>query len=419
MFDSQAKVAEGIVSNDVKIMPFMPQVISSLGGCVVHDVAKTCAGPRIEVRRHFWRRPTIALMSNPVERSRFKLHEIPSPFVNYFVNDITKIHQAELAAAGSAGGIVIDITRDIFTGVLDLGGGCYIMNPADGVGIVDGLSKETMGYDILRSILGFDPKAIGYERDGDEFLELWKLFFLRKLDFLTRAFGKVVLLEIYFTPNLVGGHVEERLVEGADKANAMLADMYAFARDKNLTVVSLERSAFQTGHFVPWGGPSLTHFVPETLARLADRVSDVIAPSGDDERRLVRQAYRRAGQHEQAMRWLNAEKAKRADLESRLQDMQRDADAQTTRADGEVRALQDRCRALEAELVDRDAERDAERAAHNARLEAEAQRIAELEARIADEARRRIAAPSAYARARKGLARTRRRCLRAMRLSRR
>lgn len=194
------------------------------------------------------------------------------------------------------------------------------MNPAEGVGIVDGLTEETMSEDVLENVLGFKPKPISYARDEEEFMELWKFFFERKISYLKEKFDEAILLELYFTPRLATGGVKPDFVDQSERANGVLARMYAFARQQKRAIVSLERSAFRTGDLVPWGGPSLTHFVPETIARHSDRVRAIVAPNGGERNRyLVRQAYRRAQEHEQAVPWLNAEKAARERLASALE----------------------------------------------------------------------------------------------------
>lgn len=320
--------------------------ITSVGGCVVYEVAKRCSDASFKWQKHYWRRPTIALMSAPVERSKYKLGKIPTEFINYFVNDISKSHLSELDAVGQGGAVIFDITRDLFTGVLDLGGGCYIMNPVDGVGIVDGLTPDTMDLEMIYNILGSRPNVIDYRTQRELFFDLWKIHFQKMMWFFEARFQHVILLEIYFTHEAVFGGSQPSLVEGADAANRILADMYAFARSQGVEIVGLERSAYVTGHFVPWGGPSLTHFVEETLERLADRVVARIDPSLPLSEGFVRQAYRRAETFEQTMIWLNNCKV---DLEKHRQEiaaLKQESASKDSQTQIEIDSLNEKIRSL-------------------------------------------------------------------------
>lgn len=294
-------------------------MVSSLGGCIVHDVVKILKSDGISLNPHLWRRPTIALMSEAVTRSRYKLHDIPVEFINYFVNDYTKLHRSEIENQPGKNAIVFDITRDLFTGVVQIGDESFIMNAAEAVGIVDGLTKETMNIEKVKSIIGSDLKVYGLNRDRDEFFELWKVYFEKLVEFLRSNFDQIIMLKLFFTDRVIGGEIRPDLSSGVEKANPLLERMYAFAETLNVPMVELEREAYVTGHFVSWGGPSLTHYVSETTTRLADAVLALLKPDTDSDDNFRVQAYKRAADAERHLIWLNQEKARLAKLEKALE----------------------------------------------------------------------------------------------------
>ena len=284
----------------------------------MHDVVQMLKSDGISLNAHLWRRPTIALMSEAVTRSRYKLHDMPIEFVNYFVNDYAKLHRSEIENQQGKNAIVFDITRDLFTGVVKIADESYVMNAAEAVGIVDGLTEDSMSMEKVKSIIRSDLKVYGLNQDKDEFFELWKIYFQKLIDFLRSNFDQVIMLKLFFTDKMVSGAVNADLSEGAAKANPLLERMYQYAEELNVTTVELEREAYVTGHYVSWGGPSLTHYVSETTTRLADAVLALLRPenSSDDNFRL--QAYRRAADSERHLIWLQQEKDRIAKLELEL-----------------------------------------------------------------------------------------------------
>jgi hypothetical protein len=96
----------------------------SLGGCTLSETVKRLDPDRFEHLRHFWRRPTLALVARPSARP---LPPLPEPFRAYFEKDASKAHLDELLDCG-ADVIIMDLTRDLVTGVIDLGGGAFVIN---------------------------------------------------------------------------------------------------------------------------------------------------------------------------------------------------------------------------------------------------------------------------------------------------
>jgi hypothetical protein len=357
--------------------------IYSIGGCVALEVARRLGEAGDGHLDHFWRRPTIALMSNPVSRFHFDLHELPPAFVNYFVNDAAGAHLKEIERLPAGSTVVIDITRDIFTGVVEVEPGAFVMNPLDGVGIVAGLTTETMSSEILTRLLKAEPKIINPLADKDRFLKLWKAAIDHQIATLSQKFENIILLEIYFTFNLASHDRKAPFSEiDVRESNSILSSMYDYIRDrKELIFASISQDKMMTGRHVAWDGPFYTHFVDESYALFCDEIKAKLTqdrPSGESF--LQRSAFKRAKdyedlretfdtllvQHDQMKNALAAMQQRNAELEqmteqdaaTRIADL---AHAQAAAAEHAQKIAQ--AKSLIADLRQHPARRDAECAA--------------------------------------------------------
>jgi hypothetical protein len=275
--------------------------IYSIGGCVALEVARRLGEAGDGHLDHFWRRPTIALMSNPVSRFHFDLHELPPAFVNYFVNDAAGAHLKEIERLPAGSTVVIDITRDIFTGVVEVEPGAFVMNPLDGVGIVAGLTTETMSSEVLTRLLKAEPKIINPLADKDRFLKLWKAAIDQQISVLSQKFENIILLEIYFTFNLASHDRKAPFSEiDVRESNSILSSMYDYIRDrKELIFASISQDKMMTGRHVAWDGPFYTHFVDESYALFCDEIKAKLTQDRHSgESFLQMSAFKRAKDYE-------------------------------------------------------------------------------------------------------------------------
>lgn len=187
---------------------------------------------------------------------------------------------------------MIDVTRDIFTGVIEIEPGVFVMNPLDGRDIVAGLTPESMTPEILAATLKTEPKFINPLRDTESFLVLWKEPIDRKINFLSKKFENILLLEIYFTHRIASHERPSPMTaHEADTQNSLLASMYEHMQDnEKVTFVSIEQDHLITGRYVAWGGPSYTHFINETYALFCDAATAALTQSKQPEQSFLRTA---------------------------------------------------------------------------------------------------------------------------------
>lgn len=276
-----------------------PYQLLSLGGSATYEVAKRVRPTFGTHSAHLWRRPTIALMSDPASHSRFKYEIIPRDFVNYFVNDLMKSHLRQIDLQTNKEVLLADITRDIFTGVVQLDSDCFVMDPVDGIDIVDGLDADNMSEEILFDLLGGTHKRYSFEREPEEFFAIWTHYFDQFCTWALQRFREVVISSFYFTNKCNSTpYRHDFAVERCARANAMLERMYKHARGKNIRFLDVDSSYLITGNDVPWGGPFPKHYLPETYELYAELLSgsscvtiDNMSGAG-----FVRQAFCRAQQ---------------------------------------------------------------------------------------------------------------------------
>lgn len=277
--------------------------VYSIGGCVVHEVAKRISKFSEGHADHFWRRPTIALMSKPIDRFHFNIHELPSAFVNYFINDASASHRREIENLPSRGSVFIDITRDIFTGVIEIEPDKFILNPLDGVDIVENLNANTINETILSKILKSDFQLISHNNDRNKFLKLWEKNIDLMIDMLSRKFDNVFILEIYFTSKIANGTNSSNIdSEYEHYVNGLLFEMYEKIRHRSDSIfVSIDQNKMITGKQVEWGGPTYTHFIEETYALFCDRVLQMMTQGKSDFSFIEEASFERARAHEKTI----------------------------------------------------------------------------------------------------------------------
>lgn len=301
--------------------------IYSIGGCVAFEVAKRLGEAGEGHLDHFWRRPTIALMSKPVSRFRFNLHDIPSDFINYFVNDASGAHRKELERLPSGSTVVTDVTRDVFTGVIEIEPGAFVMNPLDGLGIVPGLTKESMTPAILANALRSEPRIIHPLKETDAFLDLWKTAINDKINLLSEKFENILLLEIYFTHKKASFTRTAPFTEkDAGIRNSLLKEMYDYLRENpKVTFVSIDKETMITGRHVAWGGPFYTHFIDETYAIFCDAATSALTQGKQSSRDfLTDTAITRAKKYEDARFSLQQMEIRYREVSAKLEQSQQE-----------------------------------------------------------------------------------------------
>jgi len=242
-------------------------------------------------------------MSNPVSRFRFDLHKLPAEFVNYFVNDAAGAHRTEIENLPAGSSVVIDVTRDIFTGIIEIEPEAFVMNPLDGLGIVAGLTTDSMTPEILAGALKTEPRIIAPLSDTETFLTLWKAAIDKKIELLSKKFENILLLEIYFTHKKASFERSSPFTsDDAAIRNSILSSMYEHLRDNSkINIISIEKDHMLTGRHVAWGGPFYTHFIDETYALFCDAATEVLTQGKQTDRSfLTNTAIDRAKKYEDA-----------------------------------------------------------------------------------------------------------------------
>lgn len=276
----------------------------SLGGCQVHEVAARLGAQGGGHIDHFWRRPTIALMSEPVSRFTYNLHKLPPAYANYFVNDATCMHRAEISQIRNGGNIIFDITRDVFTDVIELEFNSFITNPASAANLIEDLNAENMNSQVVEEILKFSPRKISAYDDLETFFSIWKSAFDKQIALFKQNFDNIFLLEIYFTTKTATDDQQSPSEDHAILTNSILQKMYDSVRsEKDIHVISIDRSKMITGATSKWGGPHHTHFVCETHALYCDKIVRLLSQDRENENKTLEiTAFERVKMHEDAKR---------------------------------------------------------------------------------------------------------------------
>ena len=280
--------------------------VVSLGGCVSDQIAQSMDDTYYVNCGHFWRRPTIPLVSAPVEYYNYKTSLMPKEYVGYFINDVNKLHFKDFMSINSETVVIMDITRDYLTGVVELEEDKYALNPIDGKGFLFGLNNETINEEILKEILRKD-KLVTHNaaKQPDSFFELWSKSIVKLSDIFSEKFPHVLVPEVYFCTESLELHEGHQLdTNSPPVANPILAKMYNFIRNHTkFKVISAPRHRMLTGSDVPWGGPTVTHFITETYAIFCQEADKIIRGLDHvDTFYLERAAFNRAALHAKEQR---------------------------------------------------------------------------------------------------------------------
>lgn len=319
-------------------------------------------GHVIAHRRHMWRRPTIAMVSPPVSRFRFDFAKLPTEFANYFVNDAGGKHFAELKCRSPEDErvFVFDVTRDVFTGVVEIEPGVWVMDPVDAISMVEGLTTETMSAEILAEICRDNAGRLSAVRNWDEWFPVWKAAFKTFAATIEGQYERTLIAEIYPTLERYDTVAVFYAVNIAEM-NERLGHMYRWIRENfDFEWIGVPRDRAITGATgVPYGGPTPTHFIAETHGLFAmDFIRTLNNGFGDNHpkfdpvRPLVDQAFERARLHEQGLEEIARLKTQIEDLTAQVTA----ANEQIAGHDAVMAAVREeyeqRLALLEAELAD-------------------------------------------------------------------
>ncbi|WP_292050843.1 DUF6270 domain-containing protein [Brevundimonas sp. UBA5866] len=298
----------------------------SLGGCVVGHLAATMNGRAVRHTRHMWRRPTIAMMSQPVSRFRFDFTKVPAGYANYLVNDAGGAHREEIMApnAPEERVFVFDVTRDVITGVVEIEPDVWIMDPIDAVYLVESLKPDTMTEEVLQHFCKGNARRMSAVHHWDEFFPRWQKAFRAFAAIIEGRFDKVIVAEIYPTRARLDSS-NPFFAPNVEEMNDRLEIIYAWLKEHyDFEWIGVPRERSVTGVTgLPFNGPTPTHFVQESHTLMAGHFISKInsmrnpnAPLIDASSPLVEQAFERAKQHEQALEEIKALKARLANAES-------------------------------------------------------------------------------------------------------
>ena len=243
--------------------------IKSLGGCLTASVMQTCHLHAGIQHRHYWRRPTLALMGQPFGEVPEWPDYIPPFLVKYLGKDMGKDHLRQLVD-GPCDVLVFDITRDVLQNVMDFGGDRMITDP---------LSLRGWSYDAdrpdradLDAIFG-KPYTIRTYEDPD-FFGLYEHFF----DLFVasaRCFDRVVINRIYYTDR-IASRVEESFGDAGlvKRVNRFLDRAYHHIERYYPEIAwnSVDARFMLSSDSAPYG-LFHTHYISESVGLLADGVA--------------------------------------------------------------------------------------------------------------------------------------------------
>ncbi|BBU63614.1 hypothetical protein MSC49_35490 [Methylosinus sp. C49] len=287
----------------------------TIGGCSTYESGIRLNEGLFQSRGHLWRRPTISLVADPIEKIDSRFSCLPPQFLTYLVNDAKKLHLQNLLET-DAEVLVFDITRDLRSGVVALSETQFVIDPLEGINILEGLTPETMNQEVFDKVFK-GGERISFHANWARFFPLWKRAFARSIEILSKKFSRLVLLEHYFTCKVNGVPYTYDFAPGAaEMANIALEKMYDFARSFDcVSFVSLPRKLFITGREAPWGGPSDTHYLPEVYLLYAEKTAQLLFPDREDgSRAIIDQLFLRAAERDDLILQIQALTAERDQL---------------------------------------------------------------------------------------------------------
>ena len=245
------------------------QVIKSLGGCLTKSVMRICHRHTAIRHRHFWRRPTLALMARPLG----SVPEWPDfivPFlVEYMGQDIRKDHLRQLVE-GPCGVLVFDLTRDVLQGIMDFGDDRMIADPLSLRGCSYNADRPDRAD--LDAIFGSSYKLRAFE-DAD-FFGLYEHFFDLFMASAKR-FDRLIINRIYYTDR-IASKLEEGFGDAAlvRRVNLFLDRAYRHIERHYPEIVwnGVDARFMLSSDAAPYG-LFHTHYISETVGLLADGVA--------------------------------------------------------------------------------------------------------------------------------------------------
>ena len=234
----------------------------TLGGCVVKYVNDTISSLLEIEAKHYWRRPTIPLMSSPI--SGVTIPDSFSAGLTAYVHDDLKKNQLNQLTSES-GILFFDLTRDIFGDFFN-GKKSAFANPYTMLGLeLNGASikvPEVADYEYF-SAQGFIPSSC---RD-ENFFPIWHTNFFKFVEKLKGKY-KLVLLENFFTDRAYGIDGQYFAIDRAyvSNANQVLEKLFDSAKKfVEIETIKVPHSMLVSGSDVIYGGPSATHYSYQTL----------------------------------------------------------------------------------------------------------------------------------------------------------
>lgn len=248
-----------------------------LGGCHVASLGA-------ELRDAFdcvqlWRRPTIALMSEPIRPvAAFGFNDRHS---RYILKDCAKTHLAEIQAA-KCDVLIFDVVRDVRCPLVR-SGHSYLFDPNRMFNLVPDAPPASVRTIDAAALLGgaeIEPFAASDPR----FFEVWSDHFHRFYAAVLApriAEGCIVILQQTFLAKQTAppSDVLHSQWDYCDALNALLRRMYAhIASYPGIERIGVEEELCLTARDVPFGGPSIAHPVQEVFALMADQARAIVAP---------------------------------------------------------------------------------------------------------------------------------------------
>ena len=234
----------------------------SVGGCIVKYVNDTISILVEMESKHYWRRPTIPLMSSPI--SGVKIPDSFSAGLTAYVHDDLKKNHINQIAAGR-GVLLFDLTRDIFGDFFKSEKSAFA-NPYT----ILGLEKDGVGINLPEAsdMEYFSQQGFIASSSKDaNFFPLWHASFTKFVEKFKGNY-RLVMLENFLTDRAVGVDGEYFFIDRAyvSNANKILEKLFNSAKKfAEVEVITVPQSMLVSGTDVIYGGPNATHYAYQTL----------------------------------------------------------------------------------------------------------------------------------------------------------
>lgn len=279
-----------------------------LGGCHVDGLARELHADFECVQ--FWRRPTIALMSEPVPLRRALDFEDRQS--RYIVRDCAKTHLQELRSI-SGDIFVFEIVRDVRCPLVRIGHR-FLFDPNQMHRFIpDALDPSQRAVD-LEALLGV-AAAEPFEAQSETFLAVWSEAFARFYDSVLKPRldrgGTVMLMQVFLAKHTFPP--SEALQDQwayCDAMNALLRKMYAHARGfAGIQTIGVDETLCLSASDALYGA-AITHLLPDIFTLIAGQARDIIASGrrGDLSDALFALLLHRTGQYQASVTARNEER---------------------------------------------------------------------------------------------------------------